>query len=342
MENVPSDVELAREETAATEMNTTAEAEADEQNQPVSEEEALTTLTLVEPVAELASSSSTRERERSPTTSSSAAVVEKLKSAAAAVSFTVNERLVPAANHAASSASDGFNEQVVPAMRGAGARISSFFGKVKHSAEKLRSDPAVQKLSENFKSGATSTLVAMKTSGAELSKQMRTSAAAVADAVATTAAAPGMMSAYTTHAPPPTADGDIDGAQDQHHHTSSLTAAPSAPAAPTALLGTSPEQLAAWDTHSKPVPYLILACVHWLSVAGLHTEFVFELDPGAYESRSNVFQRFFHTPLMLLPTGIEPIEVASMLKTYLQSLPEPLLSFSLYAALVNCGRGEIG
>ena len=39
--------------------------------------------------------------------------------------------------------------------------------------------------------------------------------------------------------------------------------------------------------------------------------------------------------------GCDPADVAAALKLYLRSLPEPLLTFSLYTAVVQSGQADV-
>lgn len=113
----------------------------------------------------------------------------------------------------------------------------------------------------------------------------------------------------------------------------------SAPPEPGGVLNVSLEKLAAWEAHAKPVPYLVMACCHWLSVAGLQTEGIFRSE-GSRLAVERLVDKFQRNSTSLIPVGCDPVDVACTLKTYLRSLPEPLLTFSLYTAVVQSGTAD--
>ena len=72
-----------------------------------------------------------------------------------------------------------------------------------------------------------------------------------------------------------------------------------------------------WEGYSKPVPYIVLACCHWLSLAGLQSVGIFRAD-SSQASVDKLTARFVKDPTTLLPVGCDPLEVASVLKHYLR------------------------
>ena len=55
-----------------------------------------------------------------------------------------------------------------------------------------------------------------------------------------------------------------------------------------------------WEAYTKPVPYIVLACCHWLSVAGLHTEGIFRSE-GSRQSVERLVAKFQRNPTSLVP-----------------------------------------
>jgi hypothetical protein len=51
--------------------------------------------------------------------------------------------------------------------------------------------------------------------------------------------------------------------------------------------------------------------------------------------------KFQRNPTSLIPVGCDPVDVAAAVKVYLRSLPEPLLTFSLYTAVVQSGEADV-
>lgn len=99
-------------------------------------------------------------------------------------------------------------------------------------------------------------------------------------------------------------------------------------------------QLAAWEAHSKPVPRPLLACIHWLA-AQPPVEGLFGRDgtsPAAVDRLAATFER---DSCALLPSGSDPHDVAAVLCRFLRSLPEPLLTFSMYTPMAELGGGDV-
>ncbi|KAG0488629.1 hypothetical protein HPP92_007440 [Vanilla planifolia] len=80
---------------------------------------------------------------------------------------------------------------------------------------------------------------------------------------------------------------------------------------------------------SSPVPEALVKCADNLIVSGLHTEHLFKLegDKKVVCHLISLFNKDWNAPL---PDGVNPIDVAALMKCYLASLPEPLTTFSLY------------
>jgi hypothetical protein len=122
------------------------------------------------------------------------------------------------------------------------------------------------------------------TTGAETKKSPGAAAAAAAEQElkAETAAADAHLGATATtsdaqlSASSSTSSAGTAGAVTAGNPAGAAAAAlASAPTDPGGVLRVPLEQLAAWEAHTKPVPYAVLACCHWLSAAGLQTEGIF-------------------------------------------------------------------
>eukprot|EP00249_Psilotum_nudum_P018150 c26662_g1_i1 orf=367-1623(-) len=80
---------------------------------------------------------------------------------------------------------------------------------------------------------------------------------------------------------------------------------------------------------SKPIPHLVIKCVDYLLLSGLTAEYIFK-----YEGNQRVVQHLislYNEDLNAsIPEGVNPVDIAALLKVYFRMLPEPLLTFSLY------------
>lgn len=80
---------------------------------------------------------------------------------------------------------------------------------------------------------------------------------------------------------------------------------------------------------SRPIPHILVVCADFLILSGLHFEYLFksEGDKKAIEQLISLFNQDRNASL---PEGVNPINVAALMKCYLASLPEPLTTFDLY------------
>ncbi|KAG0449932.1 hypothetical protein HPP92_027023 [Vanilla planifolia] len=95
------------------------------------------------------------------------------------------------------------------------------------------------------------------------------------------------------------------------------------------LFGAPIEVIVQRQHSSSPVPEALVKCADNLIVSGLHTEHLFKLegDKKVVCHLISLFNKDWNAPL---PDGVNPIDVAALMKCYLASLPEPLTTFSLY------------
>lgn len=79
----------------------------------------------------------------------------------------------------------------------------------------------------------------------------------------------------------------------------------------------------------KPVPQILVKCADNLIISGLHTEYLFksEGDKKVIRQLLSLYNQDWDASL---PEGVSPIDVAALVKCYLASLPEPLITFALY------------
>ncbi|XP_057952520.1 uncharacterized Rho GTPase-activating protein At5g61530 [Malania oleifera] len=80
---------------------------------------------------------------------------------------------------------------------------------------------------------------------------------------------------------------------------------------------------------SKPIPNILCKCADYLILSGLNAQYLFK-----YEGDKKVIQQlvslYNQDSNASLPEGVNPIDVAALVKCYLACLPEPLASFDLY------------
>ncbi|XP_044469060.1 uncharacterized Rho GTPase-activating protein At5g61530-like [Mangifera indica] len=79
----------------------------------------------------------------------------------------------------------------------------------------------------------------------------------------------------------------------------------------------------------KPVPYILVKCADYLILSGLNSQYLFkaEGDKKVIQQLVSTYNQEYNASL---PEGVNPIDVAALVKYYLASLPEPLATFELY------------
>ncbi|KAK9095248.1 hypothetical protein Scep_026717 [Stephania cephalantha] len=80
---------------------------------------------------------------------------------------------------------------------------------------------------------------------------------------------------------------------------------------------------------SRPVPHILVKCADRLVLSGLNSEYLFktEGDRKIVQQLISEYNQDWNAPL---PEGVNPLDVAILVKCYLASLPEPLTTFMLY------------
>ncbi|KMZ61477.1 Rho GTPase-activating protein 29 [Zostera marina] len=95
------------------------------------------------------------------------------------------------------------------------------------------------------------------------------------------------------------------------------------------VFGVSIEIVIQRQNSSKPVPEILVKCAEFLVLSGLHTEHLFKME-GDTQTIRQLISLYNNDCNACLPDGLQPIEVAALIKYYLASLPEPLTTFALY------------
>lgn len=95
------------------------------------------------------------------------------------------------------------------------------------------------------------------------------------------------------------------------------------------VFGVPIETLVQRQKSSRAVPQIVINCTDYLLASGLTTEHIFKSngDQHMVQNLRYCFEEDWNTRI---PEGISPLDVAALLKRYLQMLPEPLLTFSVY------------
>lgn len=97
----------------------------------------------------------------------------------------------------------------------------------------------------------------------------------------------------------------------------------------TNVFGVPLETLVQRQRSSRAVPQLVITCVDYLTTSGLNTENIFK-SSGDQQTVQNLRYCFEEDWNTVIPEGTSPLDVAALLKRYLQMLPEPLLTYPVY------------
>ncbi|MCO5590828.1 hypothetical protein L7F22_044803 [Adiantum nelumboides] len=93
---------------------------------------------------------------------------------------------------------------------------------------------------------------------------------------------------------------------------------------------------------SRAVPQIVINCVDYISTSGLNAENIFK-SHGNQQVVQNLrycFEEGKSHWSMVIPNGTSPLDVAALLKRYLQMLPEPLLTYPVYNEIKEA-RGNV-
>ncbi|GMP23989.1 hypothetical protein CsSME_00001402 [Camellia sinensis var. sinensis] len=80
---------------------------------------------------------------------------------------------------------------------------------------------------------------------------------------------------------------------------------------------------------NKPVPLILVTCADYLILSGLNSQELFKSE-GDKKVIQQLVSLYNQDSNASLPEGIDPVDVAALVKCYLASLPEPLTTFELY------------
>ncbi|CAH1430770.1 unnamed protein product [Lactuca virosa] len=80
---------------------------------------------------------------------------------------------------------------------------------------------------------------------------------------------------------------------------------------------------------SKPVPFLLIKCADYLVLSGLNSPDLFKSEGNkkAIQQLVSLYNQDLNAPL---PENVNPIDVAALVKCYLASLPQPLITPDLH------------
>ncbi|KAH7433805.1 hypothetical protein KP509_07G087200 [Ceratopteris richardii] len=105
------------------------------------------------------------------------------------------------------------------------------------------------------------------------------------------------------------------------------------------VFGASLETVVQRQRSSKAIPQIVINCVDYLTASGLSAENIFKSN-GNQSVVQNLRYRFEQDWNMIIPEGTNPVDVAALLKRYLQMLPEPLLTHAIYNEIKEA-RGNV-
>ncbi|CAI9774972.1 unnamed protein product [Fraxinus pennsylvanica] len=85
---------------------------------------------------------------------------------------------------------------------------------------------------------------------------------------------------------------------------------------------------------TRPVPFILVKCADHLVLTGLNSPELFKAL-GDKKVIRQLVSLYNQEPNASLPEGVNPVDVAALLKCYIASLPEPLTTFELYNEIRN-------
>uniref|UniRef100_A0A1J3CBQ4 Putative Rho GTPase-activating protein n=1 Tax=Noccaea caerulescens TaxID=107243 RepID=A0A1J3CBQ4_NOCCA len=80
---------------------------------------------------------------------------------------------------------------------------------------------------------------------------------------------------------------------------------------------------------SKPIPFILIICADYLILTGLNSPSLFKAE-GDKKLIHQLVSAYNQDPSASIPEGVNPVDVAALMKYYLASLPTPLTTFELY------------
>jgi hypothetical protein len=293
-------------------------------------------------------------------------VAERVKGATEKLAATFNERVVPSTNRGLDDAKHGWRTRVAPSLESGKDAVASFFGKVSDAVRE--SNDALQRRSD-FRSGKEAFGKRVGEMGDVVSR--RASSAMDTIKEGTRELRYGVADLMTRD--PMTfenafaekrADEKESDAKDGEDRdaTRSLTNDDRTRVASTsdfvhdppdkgALLGIALERRAAWDAALAPVPCLITATCQFICADKAFLEsrdfFATSSDDDSEDERFGrqkasdaLLASFTANPAHIIGPEVPKRVALKTLWTYLEKLPEPLVAFSLYAALAREGASD--
>jgi hypothetical protein len=298
-------------------------------------------------------------------------VAERVKGATEKLAATFNERVVPSTNRGLDDAKHGWRTRVAPSLESGKDAVASFFGKVSDAVRE--SNDALQRRSD-FRSGKEAfgkrvgemgDVVSRRASSAmdTIKEGTRELRYGVADLM--TRDPMTFENAFAEKRADEKESDDVsyfakDG--DDRDATRSLTNDDDRTRVastsdfvheqndPGALLGIALERRAAWDAKIAPVPCLITATCQFICADKTFLESLdFLATSSDDDSEDERFGRqkanallasFTSNPAHIIGPEVPKRVAVQTLFMYLESLPEPLVAYSLYAALVGEGSSD--
>ncbi|CAN7012392.1 unnamed protein product [Brassica rapa subsp. trilocularis] len=80
---------------------------------------------------------------------------------------------------------------------------------------------------------------------------------------------------------------------------------------------------------TRPIPIILIKCADYLILTGLNSPNLFKTE-GDKKLIQQLVSAYNQDPSASIPEGVNPVDVAALMKYYLASLPTPLTTFELY------------
>lgn len=109
---------------------------------------------------------------------------------------------------------------------------------------------------------------------------------------------------------------------------------------PDAVFGVPLEELVHRQMGGQSVPRVVALCSEYLKARGLTTGYLFE-NEGDSQVVMRLMRLFDQDGNASIPLGTSSLDVAQLLMVYFRSLPEPILSYQLYDAIVEVGGTNV-
>lgn len=92
---------------------------------------------------------------------------------------------------------------------------------------------------------------------------------------------------------------------------------------------------------TRPIPYILVKCADYLVLSGLNSQELFKSE-GNKKVIQQLVSLYNQDPNASLPEGINPLDVATLIKCYFESLPEPLTTFELHDEIKRSRSSILG